>query len=138
MKVNMEIPFIHFVVDNKGKKIMKKRQTVITIIMIVSALIISSIFLILIYLDRKQNNNGVPVTMEIIGLSHMDDTEYQIQLDDWDNYEDVLKVFGLENTKTALGGFPLGTFHSKNDYKVGDKVKGYLYKDGSRVIFTEE
>ena len=117
---------------------MKKRQTVITIIMIVSALIISSIFLTLIYLDRKQNNNGVPVTMEITGLSHMDDTEYQIQLDDWDNYEDVLKVFGLENTKTALGGFPLGTFHSKNDYKVGDKVKGYLYKDGSRVIFTEE
>ena len=76
--------------------------------------------------------------MEITGLSYMDDTEYQIQLDDWDNYEDVLKVFGLENTKTALGGFPLGTFHSKNDYKVGDKVKGYLYKDGSKVIFTEK
>lgn len=114
------------------------KKNIIIIIMIVSALILSSIFLTLIYLDKKQNNNGVPVTMEITGISYMDDTEYQIQLDDWDNYEDVLKVFGLENTKTALGGFPLGTFHSNKDYKVGDKVKGYLYKDGSKVIFTEK
>lgn len=115
---------------------MKKK--VIKIVIVVSAVILSLIFLTLIYLDRNQNNKGVPVTMEITGLSHMDDTEYQIQLDDWDNYEDVLKVFGLENTKTALGGFPLGTFHSKNDYKVGDKVKGYLYKDGSKVVFNEK
>lgn len=115
-----------------------KKKVITTIIIVVSALILSAIYLTLIFLDRKQKDNGVLVTMEITDISYMDDTEYQIQLDSYEKYDDVLKVFGLENTKTSLQGFPLGTFHSKNDYKVGDKVKGYLYKDGSKVVFTEK
>lgn len=129
-------PYIYKQQDYCEEKTMKKK--VITIVIVVSALILSLIFLTLIYLARKPNDKGVLVTMEITDISYMDDTEYQIQLDDCDNYEDVLKVFGLENTKTALRGFPLGTFHSKKDYKVGDKVKGYLYKEGSKVVFTEK
>ena len=75
----------------------------------------------------------------------MDKTEYQIGLYGWEgDYEEILKLFNLENTKTALmGDFPLGTFHAdtvdgKWKYKTGDFVEGYLYRDGDKIVFEEK
>ena len=92
-----------------------------------------------------KDTEKVAVTMRVMDLSMMDKTEYQIGLYGWEgDYEEVLKIFGLENTKTALhGDFSLGTFHAdtvdgRRKYKVGDLVDGYFYKDGDRVVFEEK
>lgn len=93
----------------------------------------------------NKDTEKVAVTMKVMDLSMMDKTEYQIGLYGWEgDYEEILKLFNLENTKTALAGeLPLGSFHADTvdgswKYKVGDLVDGYLYRDGDRVVFEEK
>lgn len=119
---------------------MKKR----VVIVICLVLILAAGFAAFKFCFNKDTEK-VAVTMRVMDLSMMDKTEYQIGLYGWEgDYEEILKLFNLENTKTALhGDFPLGTFHAdtvdgSRKYKSGDLVDGYLYRDGDRVVFEEK
>lgn len=123
--------------ENQPKNTTKNR--LIGIILLIALFLV---FIIGLVLWRKWAiSQSIEVTIEITdkwatATEYSNDWQYAVAYyNSSESTETIEKFFDIEETKTSIQGMPVGTFISDVDYKIGDKVDGYLRKSVSEYYF---
>ena len=121
--------------ENQPKNTIKN-----SLILIIIFIALFLVFIIGLVLWRKWAiSNSIEVTIEITAkwttaTAYSDDWQYAVAYyDSSESTETIEKFFDTEETN--IQGMPLGTFISDTDYKIGDKVDGYLRKPVNEYYF---
>ena len=121
----------------------QSKSTIKSILILISILIaLFLVFIIGLVLWRKWAiSQSIEVTIEITdkwatATEYSNDWQYAVAYyNSSESTETIEKFFDIEETKTSIQGMPVGTFISDVDYKIGDKVDGYLRKPVNEYYF---
>ena len=121
----------------------QSKSTIKSILILISILIaLFLVFIIGLLIWRKWTiSQSIEVTIEITDKwttanEYSNDWQYAVAYyDSSESTETIEKFFDIEGTKTSIQGMPVGTFISDVDYKIGDKVDGYLRKPANEYYF---
>ena len=119
-----------------------KNTTKDGLILLIIIIALFLVFIIGLVLWRKWAiSQSIEVTVEITdkwttATEYSNDWQYAVAYyDSSESTETIEKFFDIEGTKTSIQGMPVGTFISDVDYKIGDKVDGYLRKPVNEYYF---
>ena len=122
--------------ENQPKNTTKDR---LILLIIIIALFL--VFIIGLVLWRKWAiSQSIEVTIEITdkwttATPYSNDWQYAVAYyNSSESTETIEKFFDIEETK-SIQGMPVGTFIDDIDYKIGDKVDGYLRKSVNEYYF---
>lgn len=120
--------------ENQPKNTTKKR--LIGLIILIALFLV---FIIGLVLWRKWTiSQSIEVTVEITdkwttATAYANDWQYAVAY--YNSSESTETIEKFFDTKSSIQGMSVGTFISDTDYKIGDKVDGYLRKSVNEYYF---